>query len=614
MTGSMIRHSATRATRRKPTFGEVFTAFYTSIMGTAAVLDAKAKDTRRKELVRQLEEARADLKMVMEAAERDTELTNRGPPGNIHNRYKGAWRDHPRHTGIAEFLDALGDPVIWVKTPSHPTALDELWRCTGAPRSGSITGPGYSTDYEALHARLEKEESDFAIAHRSPRNLRQLSVQEERTRSLVIQLLKAAGYSSEEVYKNCLADYYDLQPTAKGVRKKRVWQYPLYEGARGDSDDLTGRNLKLNRNLRAIMDHSRAAMRENATWDPKENIVKMCHNILVSPHPPTIHTLTTLILGFDRLGQHELANAAVRHFLYFTRLEPTQQSLVSLLNHYKEQGNLTRFYGIIQRCTGYDPRGINIRQKTVQEMNQVRHLQEWRRLTDTGTRDGIINARPWFGPHVIDAIVQGLAAMDCLRAAVAVAIFCSYRGLSMGSQTVLKLVDQCAETAGNETALQLVQFMANASRHFSVIADKSPRDFLEALRTWFDAIGLSSSEQKFSVSEVEEAMRAPNHGQGREQVPRTTTLQHRVIESQRKLEEIRVAVETVSETPSNPTSDKSKKRNKMPVSSIPESQNRRAQDTAVLSHRSRPMTGTMSAIPQTPMPPLSLEHARVGFA
>src|SRR5690349_21076475 len=47
--------------RRKPTFTELFTACYSSVFATAAVVDAVRKDDRRKELDRQIEEVRKEL-------------------------------------------------------------------------------------------------------------------------------------------------------------------------------------------------------------------------------------------------------------------------------------------------------------------------------------------------------------------------------------------------------------------------------------------------------------------------------------------------------------------------------------------------------------------------
>ncbi len=44
----------------------VFTACYTAIMATAAVLDAGQKDKRRQELDRQIDEAKSDLANLME--------------------------------------------------------------------------------------------------------------------------------------------------------------------------------------------------------------------------------------------------------------------------------------------------------------------------------------------------------------------------------------------------------------------------------------------------------------------------------------------------------------------------------------------------------------------
>ncbi|ROT43471.1 hypothetical protein SODALDRAFT_348191 [Sodiomyces alkalinus F11] len=556
-TSGMIRHSATRATRRKPTFGEVFTVFYTSIMGTAAMLDAKHKDDRRKELARQLEEAKADLNMVMELAERYSDpAAATVPAGDIQNRCKGAWRAaRVRQTGIAEFLDSLGDASTWSRMPVRSDDLQKLLRASGLPQLQRSIQEGKKTDYDALQRRLDQEESSPHIAHRAPRSTRQLSAQENSTRSLVVQLLKAAGLSELEIYKECLVDYYSAQaPREAGSSKeRRVWQYPSYVGARGHPEDLMARSVELNRSLRIILDNSRAAMQRDSSWEPKESVAKMCHNLLVSPHPPTIHTLTTLILGFDRMGQHGLANAAVRHFLYFSKLEPTQQALVCLLNHYKEQGDLVRFYGIIQRCTGRDARGINIRRKTVEDVRRHTYLTKWAKIKDTAVQDGFINERPWFGPDVMTAFVQGLLSMDCLRQAVATVIFCWQRGLYIGSQTVRQMLDQCAHALSEDVATRLVKILATVEPRtpFGVSNLASPNGGapLGGLERLLDFLELGSPAQVLLVTQEAEVM---SPGLAEQQERQTSVqpmiLQRHVDEAQARLDTLRIAVREAVET------------------------------------------------------------------
>ncbi|KAL2759620.1 hypothetical protein ACRALDRAFT_1060364 [Sodiomyces alcalophilus JCM 7366] len=553
----MIRHSATRATRRKPTFGEVFTVFYTSIMGTAAMLDATNKDARRKELTRQLEEAKADLNMVMELAERSSDpAAAAAPSGDIQNRCKGAWRAaHVRQTGIAEFLDSLGDVSSWPRIPVRSDDLNMLLRASGLPRLQETIGGGTKTDYDALQRRLEQEESSPHIAHRTPRSTRQLSAQENSTRSLVVQLLKAAGFSESEIYKECLVGYYSPRAPgdAESGKERRLWQYPSYVGARGHPEALMACSVELNRSLRMILDNSRAAMQKDTSWEPKESVVKMCHNLLVSPHPPTIHTLTTLILGFDRMGQHSLANAAVRHFLYFSKLEPTQQALVCLLNHYKEQGDLVRFYGIIQRCTGRDPRGINIRRKTVEDVRRHAYLTRWAKIKDTAEQDGVINERPWFGPDVMTAFVQGLLSMGCLRQAVATVIFCWHRGLYIGSQTVRQMLDECTHALNEDATLHIIKILAKIEPQNPVSvtnlapAHEAPLGYLWRL---LDVLGLGSPVQVPLTTQEAEVIKLSSTEQqeGLQTSVQPMLLQRHVDEAQTRLEVLRLAVRETMET------------------------------------------------------------------
>ncbi|KAG7127622.1 hypothetical protein HYQ45_012505 [Verticillium longisporum] len=351
----MIRQSTTRVPRRKPTFGEFFTAFYTSIMGTAAMYDARRKDARRKELDRQLAEVRSDLERLLEPIPASDLESEPAPPSDIFDRSDGMWYDYKKQRGFSQYLDGLGDTSTWLRNGPRSAELERWLRTSGLPELEPSATAASAPDYEQLQQRLQQEEENPNIAHRVPKTRKQLIAAQNAVRSLVVELLRAADLGNLTRHGRLDRSAETASETELRTMLKQK-SYPLFETL---GHDMVKGTIELNRSLRAILASSQAALRRDATHDIRDSVTKVCYNLLVSPHPPTIHTISILILGFDQMGKHAISNAAVRHFLYASRTAPTEQAMVCMLNHYKEQGNLVRFHKLVDRFTGRDPRGIH---------------------------------------------------------------------------------------------------------------------------------------------------------------------------------------------------------------------------------------------------------------
>ncbi|TDZ23442.1 hypothetical protein Cob_v003911 [Colletotrichum orbiculare MAFF 240422] len=437
--GGMMRQSATRVTPRKPTFSEIFTACYTGIMATAAVLDAKAKDKRRLELDRQLEEARAELDSLKKKRPRGWEDDpDPGTAGNIENRYKGSlWNHKKQSPEIAQVLDSLQWWQQWAKPLKRRIWVDNWWTDYGFPTVGG-TRDILKTDYTTLWDSLVAEEmSERVAAYRIPQTKLQLEMSELSTNRLVGSLVRGAW--------RFLADP-EWQFIRKGVTELREGQMPHYQR---DTDPFQVKSCsaQLNRILGSIF--------ANESYNQTQKIGKILHNLLVSPHPPTIFTYNTLIMGFDRLGLHSLADRVIRD-LFRTKLEPTQTTWVCILNHHRENGQEQNLYEKIHRMTGSDRRGALIRKKDVEDVLSHDQLLQWAAVKDVAINYRTVHERARFDSDMFTTIIHGMLEFERLRHAAVTFALAVKHGMTLSIQTISRLLEVCIYSLDTYSASQIL--------------------------------------------------------------------------------------------------------------------------------------------------------------
>ncbi|KAK2025597.1 pentatricopeptide repeat domain-containing protein [Colletotrichum zoysiae] len=435
-------------------------------MGTAAVLDAKRKDERRKDLDRQIEDARAEFAKLMENAPADTLET--APAGNIANRYKGALKDHEKQPSeISEFFNSLGRTQTWSKAPPRSPEVETIWAEYGLEPTKRSMRALLGTDYLLLDRLLVEDEILRNIQHRAPKTMRQMRAAEDNVQQLVSSLLhgKAViGSGDSKKIKRELErakhDDCDTQHLQQEVNELRQRSYPHYE-REVDSGALEKCSADLNRSLRGIF---AAAQPSNL----RPTIMKVCHNLLVSSKPPTIHTYNTLIKGFDAAGLHPLASKVVKS-LFQSKLEPTQGTLVCLLNHFKATNDSGSFNNVIERMTGRDCRGMKIRRKLIDDVLEDPGLQKWAQVKDVVVTKKYVIERALFDTRIFAAIVEGMLSFRYLRNAVATVAFGLKIGFTFSLRTMSQLLDQCVRALDPKAAFGVLRALASKPRLIEAI-------------------------------------------------------------------------------------------------------------------------------------------------
>ncbi|EFW99641.1 hypothetical protein CMQ_8009 [Grosmannia clavigera kw1407] len=437
-------------------------------MATAALADASRKDRRRKDLDQRITEAREDLARVLREsslADCNTALNKEGlglllRKGHALDETSINLASHRKVVeGLRAICDSPGQLLRQGSEMKHRNSYSSwLHEQFGLQRRWWTQRPAANAGLDDIEALLlaeeyalmsyglenEKHASTDAFKQREPQTPLQFTKMTEATNQLVDELLGEAnrlGYPDDIAAQKASKESLDSPWTA--IRMLRSDGYPMYRHPDLAPEAAIEARLAANTATRKIFqdwEYTRAYGPSKTKFlsgrrQPEDNwyrkqikfwVAKLCYNMLVSTAPPGIYNYNALILGFTRVGEHSLAGLVVNSLLYQSRLLPTQQTLVCLLQHYRAQGDLVGFYKLIRRLVAEDSRGAKIRRRSLIDMKARPYMMGWANTHDVTVTDGFVVQRAEIDGPVFNAILTGLLSLGQVRhAAVAFASFLS---------------------------------------------------------------------------------------------------------------------------------------------------------------------------------------------
>jgi hypothetical protein len=454
----LVRRSSNAVGRRKPTFADVFTACYTSILGTAAVLDARNKDDRRRKLDKELEDARAAL-ATYNVKEKPTQKSPKTSYQDLNSHLYPSKTDKTRSEDVLETLCAVITAPINVQLASQRLKsrgheVENLWHefQLGPLRDdGTIES---RKDERRLWSRIkfDEEYDTRPLSTCSPRTQPQLRQLEDRTRELINRLLEQCGSPDSNIPDDKL--YQD-------IKQMNARSFPHYEHPLDRETDARKSRLELNKSLRTVFKTYPATER-------RAMVGTICYNLLASEFPPNIHTYNTLVYGFNRRRQPDLAQAVLDMLASDKTLRPTQQTMICLLNHYITTGNVLGFYHHIARMIGKSTVGIGLQKKHVELLPNNRNVQEWVKETSVARFGDLLVETAKFSGNILETIMRGFLHFNLLRQAVTVFILCLRQNINFGNTRIVsQLFDQCIYALNAPLASALIRALAE---HLHVVA------------------------------------------------------------------------------------------------------------------------------------------------
>ncbi|EKJ74801.1 hypothetical protein FPSE_04975 [Fusarium pseudograminearum CS3096] len=486
---STLGRRVTTATRpRKVTIADVFTACYSSMFATAALVDAVVKEDRRQELDRLLEETRRELAQLqlqnLEATQSTTENISLGQMHHLWESIKDMYTNRP-------YMKEIYRPATIRIDEFLNRVQTEQYQCPD-----KATMDAYRrTDYENLEQTIMHEETDDSIVHRRPMNPKQLHNAGRTVNHLIQQLLKRAAAHDKS----------NLPSPSFDEAVKFADQIPSYKFlVESDLEMMKKNRATLNLGLRKVV---------GSSLNLKEKVGRVCYNLLVSAYPADMHTYNTLIVAFDRHGYKYLAESVVNSFYYYRRLSPTPSTFVAILNHYKDSGNYGRFLRSLACITGLDDKtGAKVRRRLAEGFDSSRSRRD-RIQTWTQTGDYFWQHAPLNKP-VVEAVIHGLLRVNLIDQAAMFFVSCMKNEVVLGTQIIKQLFDECIAALDWRSAVRLIQGFAHCSFTWPSMLLGRDRDtayLIGRLRVLLDLAGLQNSTGEVSTS-VLDNLSIPNFG------------------------------------------------------------------------------------------------------
>ncbi|KAM5342987.1 hypothetical protein ACJ41O_013953 [Fusarium nematophilum] len=486
------RRVTTAAARpRKVTFAEIFTACYSSVFATAAVVDAVRKEDRKQELERQLEETRrelAELQMLRTLETNRITPTLDADQGELSlNQMDHLWQTLKDIYTNRPYMKEISKPVTLRVSEFLGRLQADHYKCPDEATMLALR----QTDYERLERAIMDEEIDRRLPHREPLTRQHLHNDSRTIIHLVTQLLDRADAHDKSTAPS---------PSYDEARQLVSARSPPFTFTTIDPARARKNRITLNRRLREVVDSPELGL--------KEKVGRVCYNLLVSAYPADMHTYNTLIVAFDKHGHKYLSEPLVNSFFYYRRLRPTPSTFVAVLNHYKTSNNHGKFLRALACITGLDAEtGAKLGRRHVDDV--IHMVPAGRRQTrdkgSTRTGDWIWEHAPLDKP-LVEAVINGLLHFKLFDQAAAFFVSCMKAKVVLSTSTIKQLFDECILALDWKAAVRLIQGFTDCPNTWPTMLlnrNRATSYLISRLRVLLDLCGLRSSGELVSKSTLD---------------------------------------------------------------------------------------------------------------
>ena len=444
-------------------------------MATAAVLDAKNKDSCRKELDQKIRDGKEGLAtLIGKSTSRDLSRAAAeyafSFPAPVNSSLHNALYT----------LDALylkPEVLSWRLRRARRRRLRSEYLRRGLLFKKQSTWWLTPPKMDEVQAYLAMEECMPDIDQREPTSAVQITKATEMIEDLVDRLLFEAYQDNGT---GAAPPQGSLDSGWNTIRMLRSDGYPRYSDPKINRESSVQSRQGLNAVNRGLMAEW-GALRDQKPmtyaeyYQRREHfIARLCYNLLVAPVPPGIHNYNALISGLSWIGEPQLSQAVVDSFLFKSHLKPTQMTLVSLLNHYRLQKDTLGFYRIVRRLTGHDPRGVGLRRRTSEDVEMASNSLEWAQASDVAVSCGYVVERPPLSRPLLEALLDGFIDLQETRSAARLLVACMQEGWALGTRYLARVVWLCLYNFDYRAAQTLLRgFLYNIDTTISLLLGDS---------------------------------------------------------------------------------------------------------------------------------------------
>ena len=441
---AIARRTTTAASKRRLNVGDLFTACYSTIFGTAVFADAKAKQQRRKEWDLAIAEAKAGISMdEPERVERT--VPDAGHPQNLPSIVRSVLGERRLRAA-----DWNGTSLTTSRTIHHDPVditLDlHLKQSLAIPTVTHQLSPS---------PEVEGYWPDGAYTNFSPREpLARLHVDkmEEMISKLVTRLLLRSRDLSN------LVDFSIAKTDISFQVKEIAKRLESLQGSDTRLPSYTFYDLRAAALERWRLNSAIQTLLENTATDHSNVgliLAKICYNLLVSSTPPNIQTYNILIHYLTRLRLYELAQVVVDSFLYESKFKPSSTTIQLILNHYSVQKDTAGFRAIVNRMRAADG-DMRMRKRSLDSLCKPQ-IQEWAMTTKVLQKGGYLREKIPRDSNIFDSLINGFLELDLLKSAVRYLRAALREGMQVSSKTLLRVVEECTRVLDYEAGLLVLR-------------------------------------------------------------------------------------------------------------------------------------------------------------
>ncbi|KAK5631443.1 hypothetical protein RRF57_007157 [Xylaria bambusicola] len=437
-TNALARRTTTAAAKRRVTAADLFTACYTTILGTATFIDAHRKNQRRERLDAELSRARAALKQLEVCTRRETTdeeydaplaAIPAGTPSGELSGHLQPWRGDESVRPLLEELKSLCN--LTFRPVARQSWLEK------------------QVDWVNVEAAIAVEEFNPSIKLREPLSHQSLAATTTAVLRLVSKLLRLIRVPSSRQVQD------EAKPTDDAEEMimmelealRREQDFPGYQFPSADPDYTWHIRGCLNRSIRRIF---------HQAVTPRETVGRICYNLLTVGVPPTIHTYNTLIVGFNRMHRPDLAQAVIDSYLDETAWPATDQTLICLLSHYRGPGGKEGFREAVQKMRGWREDGLHLA-TVCDEIDELNGARLPRKRWKAGAKR--TNA-------TFNHLIKGWLYHEELGIACMTFVACLRHGASLPVRTLHELLRGCLATADFSSARKLLTGIVDNFENF----------------------------------------------------------------------------------------------------------------------------------------------------
>jgi hypothetical protein len=431
---TIARRTTTAASRRKLTVGDLFTACYSTILGTAVFADAKVKEDRRKEWDRLIAEARAIPVQMMEGNEKSSVVDL-----NLEVKEK------PRSPMWGSTYWTAPMPVTNGRGRAWLNILDTNLKQSHAETTKTHTNEPTELDTAALEVLMEEwtddNDPEGLLPPREPRNSTQMLRVQQSIANLAMRLLRKSNADSTVLkISTTTTDSLSVQMEEILYRfqalKREDTRLPSY--CLSDPATVEEERQGLHKSLIVLF---KKASSGHINIDIL--CAKICYNLLVTSNPPSIITYNILINCFTKLQQYELGGIVIDSLLYESRYRPNPATARLILDHFALKGDLAGFRKIIRRMRGVDG-DMRVRRRSLEHLVHP-ETAKWALENKVSLRPPFLIQRFPRNATIFNSLIQGSLNLIKDKSAIRYIRAAIREGYRVDSATLVRTAKACLE-------------------------------------------------------------------------------------------------------------------------------------------------------------------------